>query len=137
MDVTTALIVLLVLTTAGFGGCFYYFSNKIKQIDSLTSTHKKNLLDVEQRVAELEEAIHEVRTGSIGMGTRLKEISVVIDSVRSKQEDLQQLDPEVRLYSRAAKLVSSGATIEEIMEECELPRGEAEMLLSLHQKENI
>jgi hypothetical protein len=40
--------------------------------------------------------------------------------------------PENKLYSRAVKMVELGAGVEEIMAECELPKAEAELLLSLH-----
>lgn len=134
MELVIVISVVVVFAVSAVTWTFYHFSKKIHRIDSQTSEFRKMLLETEQRLGELEEEIHEVRTGSMGMGTRLKEISAIIDVVKSKQEDLQQLDPEVRLYSHAAKLVSSGATVEEIMRECELPRGEAEMLLSFHKK---
>ena len=40
--------------------------------------------------------------------------------------------PENKLYSRAVKMVELGADVAEIMAECELPKAEAELLLSLH-----
>ena len=43
-------------------------------------------------------------------------------------------DPESRFYTRAVKLVELGATLEEIMRECELPRAEAELLVNFHRK---
>ena len=45
-----------------------------------------------------------------------------------------QQDPDSRFYTRAVKLVELGATLEEIMRECELPRAEAELLLNFHKK---
>ncbi len=50
-------------------------------------------------------------------------------------EKLQEQQPEDKLYSRAFKLVELGAPIEEIIRECEIPRAEAEMLISIHQKQ--
>ena len=50
-------------------------------------------------------------------------------------EKLQDQQPEDKLYSRAFKLVELGAPIEEIIKECEIPRAEAEMLISIHQKQ--
>jgi hypothetical protein len=38
-----------------------------------------------------------------------------------------------KFYNRAFKLAAKGASLEEIMNECELPRAEVEMLLSVHQ----
>lgn len=52
----------------------------------------------------------------------------------SKMQSLESSDPTSRLYSTASKLVASGATIEEIMDECDLPRAEAELMMNLHSK---
>ena len=38
------------------------------------------------------------------------------------------------LYQRAAELVKQGASIEEIMEACDIPRAEAEMLSMVHRQ---
>jgi len=48
------------------------------------------------------------------------------------QQEMSVHTPENKLYSRAVKMVELGAGIEEIMQECELPEAEAELLLSLH-----
>jgi hypothetical protein len=57
-----------------------------------------------------------------------------ISSQEQTVEQIQAQQPEDKLYSRAFKLVELGADIEEVMKECEIPRAEAEMLLSVHQK---
>jgi len=51
-------------------------------------------------------------------------------------EQLLHQQPEDKLYSRAQKLVELGADIEEIMRECDIPRPEAEMLLSVHRQQS-
>ncbi len=43
-------------------------------------------------------------------------------------------DPDSRLYSRASRMVELGADLEELMEECELPKAEAELLMSLRKR---
>jgi predicted nucleic acid-binding Zn-ribbon protein len=57
-----------------------------------------------------------------------------IEQVNLKLEQVQDQQPEDKLYSRAYKLAALGAGLEEIMSECELPRAEAEMLLSVYTK---
>lgn len=47
---------------------------------------------------------------------------------------LSEQQPQDKLYSRASKLAALGADVEEIMRECELPRAEVEMLLSVYNK---
>ncbi|WP_286265468.1 DUF2802 domain-containing protein [Thalassotalea atypica] len=55
----------------------------------------------------------------------LSQMQTVIDQVKSQE-------PQDKLYSRAYKLAALGAGIEEIMTECELPKAEVEMLLSVY-----
>ena len=49
-------------------------------------------------------------------------------------QEVAEQDLESKFYQRAARLVQQGATLEEIMEACELPRAEAELLYSLYKK---
>lgn len=94
---------------------------------------------LERLQVQLNEMLHEVRAGSLGVGSRLKELEGALDNIQNqqreisnKQVELEHQDVTQPMYTRAAKLVSSGATIEDIMEECDLPRAEAELLMSLH-----
>ena len=48
--------------------------------------------------------------------------------------ELEQQDPTNKVYNRAAQLVAQGVTIEELMQECDLPRAEAQLLFDLHKK---
>ncbi len=49
-------------------------------------------------------------------------------------ETLLHQQPEDKLYTRAQKLVELGADIAEIMQECDIPKAEAEMLLAVHRQ---
>jgi hypothetical protein len=63
------------------------------------------------------------------------ELQSEAQELKQKQQDIQLADPESKIYSRAVKMITLGADIEEIIRECELPRAEAELLFTLHQKE--
>lgn len=56
------------------------------------------------------------------------------ESIEQKQiiEQIKNQQPQDKLYSRAFKLVGLGADIDEVVRECDIPRAEAEMLLSVH-----
>lgn len=54
--------------------------------------------------------------------------------LQEKLQDVAEQDPGQKLYQQAAKLVTRGASIEELMQECDLPQAEAELLMSLHKK---
>ncbi|WP_114981601.1 DUF2802 domain-containing protein [Idiomarina sp. 017G] len=54
--------------------------------------------------------------------------------LQQRLQEVAEQDPSSKLYQRAAKLVASGASVEELMQECDLPQAEAELLTSLHKK---
>ncbi|PKG39874.1 DUF2802 domain-containing protein [Psychromonas sp. Urea-02u-13] len=76
----------------------------------------------------------ELYSGSIGMGKKIQHLESLIKKTQENQQNLVAQAPENRLYTRAVKMVELGATIDELMSECELPRAEAELLLNLHKK---
>lgn len=76
----------------------------------------------------------EIHSGAIGLGKKLQQLDVEVKRTQENQVNLVASSPENRLYTRATKMVELGASIEELMSECELPRAEAELLLNLHRK---
>ena len=68
------------------------------------------------------------------MGKKIQKLDAAIKKTQENQNNLVAQAPENRLYTRAVKMVELGASIEELMVECELPRAEAELLLNLHKK---
>jgi hypothetical protein len=75
----------------------------------------------------------EIQSVSLGAGQKLIELERKLVVLNEQQQEMVVQAPENKLYSRAVKMVELGAGIEEIMQECELPKAEAELLLSLHQ----
>ncbi len=49
-------------------------------------------------------------------------------------KQLEQQEPEIKLYQRAAKLVEQGASVDDLMQACDLPRAEAELMLAMHKR---
>ena len=56
--------------------------------------------------------------------------------IENQLRELKLQDPSLRLYQRAADLVKQGASIDEIIEACDIPRAEAEMLVMVHKQNN-
>lgn len=83
------------------------------------------------QLESLRKQMMELHTGAIGMGQRLQSVEGAMQQVNDRQQELTLQDPERRLYSRAAKMVELGADLDEVMSECELPKAEAELLISL------
>ncbi len=83
------------------------------------------------QLESLRKQMMELHTGAIGMGQRLQSVEGAMQQINDRQQELILQDPERRLYSRAAKMVELGADLDEVMNECELPKAEAELLISL------
>jgi len=65
---------------------------------------------------------------------RIKMLQQQLGDLQILIEQFQQQQPEDRLYSRAQKMVLLGASVEELITECELPKAEAEMLVAMQRK---
>ncbi|MFD1006829.1 MULTISPECIES: DUF2802 domain-containing protein [Oceanisphaera] len=78
--------------------------------------------------------INELQAANIGMGNKVGELYRQHDRLTEQHQELALKDPQGKLYSRAMRMVQLGADIDEIMSECEMPRAEAELLISLHRK---
>ncbi|MBA5762385.1 DUF2802 domain-containing protein [Vibrio sp. 404] len=76
----------------------------------------------------------EVRSVVIGLGQKVSEQEDIIQHLVGRIKDLEQADGDGRLYSRATKMVQLGADLNELIEECELPKAEAELMMSLQNK---
>ncbi|MFT6899961.1 MAG: cell shape-determining protein MreC [Colwellia sp.] len=63
---------------------------------------------------------------------RIKKLQKESALQKNLLEQLQNQQPQDKLYSRAFKLVELGADIEEVVRECDIPLAEAEMLISVH-----
>ena len=70
----------------------------------------------------------------VGLGQKVSEQQDIIQHLNERITELEQADNDGRLYSRASKMVQLGADINELIEECELPKAEAELMMSLQKK---
>ncbi|MDF2177480.1 DUF2802 domain-containing protein [Aliiglaciecola sp. CAU 1673] len=111
-----------------------YLHRKLLQLATSLSDQKGLHEAHKQSQSELQEGLHELRVGSLGVGDKVKALILEVQELQSRQQELAQMDPQTKRYSHAVKLLQKGASIEELMEACELPRAEAEMLFSVHGK---
>lgn len=129
------LLVLVLILTARL----VHLGKKIAVLSQTVESQSRDTESAQKGVTQLSEEIQEVRAASMGLGRYIKNVEQQIQQLQQqlqhtsrKQQELADRDPEARLYNKASKLVAEGATVEEIMSECELPRAEAELLMNLH-----
>ncbi|GFD81992.1 hypothetical protein KUL156_23190 [Alteromonas sp. KUL156] len=76
----------------------------------------------------------EAQARTLVITRHLKELDEKQVSIENELRELKLQDPSLRLYQRAAELVKQGATTDEIIEACDIPRAEAEMLVMVHKQ---
>ena len=113
------------LIALAFASYIWFKSKRSKQ------ESEASVATLQGQLESLRKQMMELHTGAIGMGQRLQSVEGAMQQVNDRQQELTLQDPERRLYSRAAKMVELGADLDEVMSECELPKAEAELLISL------
>ncbi len=89
-------------------------------LESFSSSTEQSLLENAQVSKQLEH--------------RIKALQQQVSAQQDIISLLQTQQGEDKLYTRAFKLADKGAGIDEIVTDCELPRAEVEMLLSVYNK---
>ena len=120
-------IVALVVSLIALVFAFYVWSRSKRS----KQESEASVATLQGQLESLRKQMMELHTGAIGMGQRLQAVEGAMQQINDRQQELTMQDPERRLYSRAAKMVELGADLDEVMSECELPKAEAELLISL------
>jgi cell division protein FtsX len=131
---------LILLLKNGFKRNFAKLTQQIQSNELLTIELQTQLSEVQQRYNE---SIKQLQTGQLEndqvtrqLEHRIKVLQQQLADQNVHIDQIQHKQPEDKLYTRAQKLVELGADINEIMRECDIPRAEAEMLMSLHRQKN-
>ncbi|OYD25934.1 DUF2802 domain-containing protein [Oceanimonas baumannii] len=120
----------LVMALAAIGIAWMMWRRSQRKLEAMSTLMRELARNRDSYRKQLEE----LQTANIGMGKKLNELGRYLAALREQQQELALKDPQSKLYSRAARMVQLGADIEEIMAECDMPRAEAELLLSLHRR---
>ncbi|PKG56579.1 DUF2802 domain-containing protein [Shewanella sp. Choline-02u-19] len=130
-ELLIAAAILFVVTCILLGLFLQKQAEKLRtKVEALTLLVK----DGDKQREAVKRELQELRSGTIGVGRRVLELEKKLQQQDVKLDEANQQDPQTRLYSRAMKMVSLGAGIDELIQECELPKAEAELLIHLHGK---
>jgi hypothetical protein len=132
-----AFIVVIITSGILFITCLWFIfglQQKLEHNHKNQRFLKQQLEESNAQTEILRSEIAELRTGTMSIGKRLLACENFAKDLAQHQAAQRYDDPDAKIYSRAVKMIELGADLEEIMRECELPRAEAELLLSLHQK---
>jgi len=102
-------------------------------IANLQSTYEQLQSNIKSLIINHEQATLENSQISKQLEHRIKTLQTHVSAQQSIIDQLQTEQGEDKFYTRAIKLAKKGAALDEIVNECELPRAEVEMLLSVYQ----
>jgi len=131
----TIVLMISVLALAVTLAVSVYLMREIRELRAQVAPLQDRLTTVTKaahEVLRLRKEFRELQSGALGVTKQLHTLEQAHTDLQSRLQEVAEQDPESRQYQRAAKLVASGATLEELMHECELPQAEAELLMSIH-----
>jgi 16S rRNA C967 or C1407 C5-methylase (RsmB/RsmF family) len=68
------------------------------------------------------------------LNSEIDSLKLEVDKLMAQIDEISQQDPAAKMYAKAHSLVASGASIEEIMDACDLPKAEVEVLIGFQKK---
>ena len=106
----------------------------------MTSTQaRRNSRQQLQRLENLQSDLRALCNAAVQVGERVNRLEQTAKQLQQRQQELGvrqdqmvSAEPEGRTYDQAIRLAQKGAPLEEIMEICDLSRGEAELITMMH-----
>ncbi|RUO79797.1 DUF2802 domain-containing protein [Idiomarina tyrosinivorans] len=108
-----------------------------QQTEAQWHSRSQELSGLAERMAEdsSEEALIEQHSQQLqALAERQQQLAEQLDQVKQQIAEVANQDPEMRYYQKAAKLIAEGASLQEVMDACELPQAEVELLMSLNKQ---
>jgi uncharacterized membrane protein len=133
MDLALILSTLALLVSAICLAAVARLRKSLSRVDQYSRSQSSSALALSQEIQNLSEQLHEVRSGNYGVNTKVKDLSLQLEQLRTAQDSVVEQEPQSRFYTQGTKLIAQGASLEDVMRECDMPRAEAELLFKLHQ----
>ncbi|MCW2267432.1 hypothetical protein D3C77_555120 [compost metagenome] len=110
----------------------WFFLNYSKRQRELAAQQAQGDALRDQRIKDLAKRLDDYQNGSVRMGEALHELCTVVAPLPDKLLQLEQRDPNSLSFAQAARLVSMGASVDELTQTCGLTQAEAELMSKVH-----
>ena len=127
-----AIITLLIIACVAVLWLFRKIERINLELSSLQRIVKQRTDELDAEVRNIGHQQNEAQARSIVATRHVQDLQQKQDEFDNQLRELKLQDPSLRLYQKAAELVKQGATIDDVMEACDIPRAEAEMLFMVH-----
>ena len=128
------LLVLVVVLSLLIVWLFKQIRSLHQGIKNLEAKYDNRLEETVSSVRNFAHQQNEEQARNLVVTRHIQALQGKFDDLENQLREVKLQDPSLRLYQRAAELVKQGASIEEIMEACDIPRAEAEMLSMVHRQ---
>lgn len=99
-------------------------------IVGMSYLHYRRLIFLQhEQLTVVREDLAALCKGSLGLGERVARLDTRLNTLAKRQEHFELQETPQRSYMHAIKLVQKGANVEDLMTDCGLARGEAELVL--------
>ena len=135
MDITTLILITIIVLLILFLYLAYYVNTLSKSLYKSNSELKQVKQYCIMQQKQLKELAHELQTmtnAAHGVGKRINSLAGQIRELDDRQEEFDLKEQGAQSMTQAIALAQKGASIDELMETCELSRGEAELLMMVH-----
>jgi len=112
---TLAMSAILLLTLVAVAMLYRHFNNVFTQ--------------QETTIAILKEDLSALCSGAIGIGEHVSRLEENARSLTVRQDKLEMQEAPERSYKQALKMAQRGAALSDVIEDCGIARGEAELIL--------
>ena len=87
------------------------------------------LAQQEEIITSMQTDLNAMCSGAVGIGEHLARLDERIRGVAQRQDELETQEAPERSYKYAIKMLRNGANLDQIIADCGIPRGEAELLM--------
>lgn len=99
--------------------------SEVKQLKQFVALQQKQLKDLSHELQTMTSAAY-------GVGKRINQLAGQLRELDDRQEEFDLKDQGSHSMQQAIALVHKGATVEELVENCDMSLGEAELLIMVH-----
>lgn len=99
----------------------------------------KRLFSMQKIVHEQQELIKKLKsdiaalfTGAVGEDARIQKLESRTRRIIERQEQLETIKHSERPYEQAIRMVQQGSSCEDVMNICNLSKGEADLIIMIH-----
>lgn len=130
MDIANDIAVMVYLSPVIFITLFIVFSVIIFRLRKMLHAHAQVIVD-------LQENINAICSGAVGLGEHMQVLEDRCRLLMSQQEKFELHESPDRNYKYALRMVQNGAQIEEVIEDCGIAQGEAELVLLANRMDKL